>query len=262
MIILLARVRFYKYYWLSPTVPFPTYLRVTTNNLIKDNTLRTTMNVPNEPIAIVGSACRFPGGCDTPSKLWEMLKQQRDVIKKIPKDRFNTDALYHPEPTHHGTSNAQYSYLLEQDIGEFDANFFNIHPKEAECIDPQQRVLLETVYDGISAAGLPMEKMRGSDTAVYVGQMCDDWAGILQHQVDEAPPYTGTGTSRSIMANRVSYFFDWHGPCMNIDTACSSSLVAVHEAVQTLRSGHSAVAVAAGVNFLIHPSMAAASAFC
>ncbi|GCB19394.1 nonribosomal peptide synthetase 14 [Aspergillus awamori] len=211
------------------------------------------MNVPNEPIAIVGSACRFPGGCDTPSKLWEMLKQQRDVIKKIPKDRFNTDALYHPEPTHHGTSNAQYSYLLEQDIGEFDANFFNIHPKEAECIDPQQRVLLETVYDGISAAGLPMEKMRGSDTAVYVGQMCDDWAGILQHQVDEAPPYTGTGTSRSIMANRVSYFFDWHGPCMNIDTACSSSLVAVHEAVQTLRSGHSAVAVAAGVNFLIHP---------
>ncbi|PYI02720.1 hypothetical protein BO78DRAFT_422284 [Aspergillus sclerotiicarbonarius CBS 121057] len=211
------------------------------------------MTVLKEPIAIVGSACRFPGGCDTPSKLWEMLKQKRDVLQKIPKERYNADAFYHPEPTHHGTSNARFSYLLDQDPGHFDANFFNIPPKEAECIDPQQRLLMETVYDGISAAGLPMEKLRGSDTAVYVGQMCDDWISILQNQADETPPYTATGSSRSIMANRVSYFFDWHGPCMNIDTACSSSLVAVHEAVQTLRSGHSTVAVAAGANLLIHP---------
>ncbi|PYH34820.1 uncharacterized protein BO87DRAFT_435336 [Aspergillus neoniger CBS 115656] len=211
------------------------------------------MNYTTEPIAIVGSACRFPGGCDTPSKLWEMLKQQRDVLKKIPKERFNTDLFYHPEPTHHGTSNAQFSYLLDQDIGEFDANFFNILPKEAECIDPQQRLLMETVYDGISAAGLPMEKLRGSNTAVYVGQMCDDWSGIFQSQLDESPPYIATGSSRSIVANRISYFFDWHGPCMNIDTACSSSLVAIHEAAQTLRNGHSTLAVAAGVNLLIHP---------
>lgn len=213
------------------------------------------MDKSKEPIAIVGSACRFPGGCDTPSKLWEMLKQQRDVLQKIPKDRFNTDPFYHPEPTHHGTSNAQFSYLLEQDIGEFDANFFNILPKEAECIDPQQRLLMETVYDGITAAGLPMETLRGSNTAVYVGQMCDDWPGMLQTQLDESPPYMATGSSRSIVANRVSYFFDWHGPCMNIDTACSSSLVAIHEAVQTLRSGQSGIAVAAGVNILISPSM-------
>ncbi|RAL02587.1 uncharacterized protein BO80DRAFT_443386 [Aspergillus ibericus CBS 121593] len=211
------------------------------------------MTVLKEPIAIVGSACRFPGGCNTPSKLWEMLKEKRDVLQKIPKERYNPDVFYHPEPTHHGTSNARYSYLLDQDPGEFDANFFNIPPKEAECIDPQQRLLMETVYDGISAAGLPMEKLRGSDTAVYVGQMCDDWISIIQNQPDEVPPYTATGSSRSIMANRVSYFFDWHGPCMNIDTACSSSLVAVHEAVQTLRSGHSTVAVAAGANLLIHP---------
>ncbi|PWY77825.1 hypothetical protein BO83DRAFT_406874 [Aspergillus eucalypticola CBS 122712] len=211
------------------------------------------MDKTKEPIAIVGSACRFPGGCDTPSKLWEMLKQQRNILQKIPKDRFNTDPFYHPEPTHHGTSNAQFSYLLEQDIGEFDANFFNILPKEAECIDPQQRLLMETVYDGITAAGLPMEKLRGSNTAVYVGQMCDDWPGMLQTQLDESPPYMATGSSRSIVASRVSYFFDWHGPCMNIDTACSSSLVAIHEAVQTLRSGQSGIDVAAGVNILISP---------
>ncbi|KAI9934804.1 hypothetical protein ASPWEDRAFT_175532 [Aspergillus wentii DTO 134E9] len=212
------------------------------------------MAFTNEPIAIVGSACRFPGGCNTPSKLWEMLKQKRDVLQRIPKDRYSTDAFYHPEPTHHGTSNAQYSYLLDDHPAEFDANFFNIPPKEAECIDPQQRLLMETVYDGISSAGLPMEKMRGSDTAVYVGQMCDDWISIIQSQADEVPPYTATGSSRSIMANRVSYFFDWHGPCMNLDTACSSSLVAVHEATQTLRNGHSTVAVAAGANLLIHPA--------
>lgn len=213
------------------------------------------MTFTNEPIAIVGSACRFPGGCSTPSKLWEMLEQQRDVLQRIPQDRFSTDAFYHPEPTHHGTTNAQYSYLLENHPAAFDANFFNIPPKEAECIDPQQRLLMETVYDGISSAGLPMEKMRGTNTAVYVGQMCDDWINIVQSQIDEVPPYTATGSSRSIMANRISYFFDWHGPCMNLDTACSSSLVAVHEATQTLRSGHSTVAVAAGANLLIHPGM-------
>jgi hybrid polyketide synthase/nonribosomal peptide synthetase ACE1 len=98
-----------------------------------------------------------------------------------------------------------------------------------------------------------MEQLRGSSTAVYVGLMCDDWSSMIQKDIDSLPTYTGTGTARSIMSNRVSYFFDWHGPSMTIDTACSSSLVAVHEAVSLLRSGESKVAIAAGTNLILNP---------
>lgn len=213
------------------------------------------MSFKNEPIAIIGSACRFPGGCDTPSKLWDLLQKPRDLLRSIPEDRFNIKAFYHPDPTHHGTTNVQTSYFLDQDVAQFDAKFFGIPPKEAESIDPQQRLLMETVYDGLCAAGLPMEQLRGSSTAVYIGQMCDDWSQMVQKDIDEIPTYTGTGSARSIMSNRVSYFFDWHGPSMTIDTACSSSLIAVHEAVRVLRSGDSQVAIAAGANLILSPGM-------
>ncbi|XXH02496.1 hypothetical protein Hte_008872 [Hypoxylon texense] len=135
----------------------------------------------------------------------------------------------------------------------FDYNFFNISPKEAEAMDPQQRILLECVYEAIEAAGLPVDDLRGSSTAVFVGQMSDDYHDILLRDIDSVPQYTGTGTSRAIMANRVSYFFDWRGPSMNIDTACSSSLVALHQAVQTIRRGESQIAVVAGVNLIMGP---------
>ncbi|PLN79469.1 thiolase-like protein [Aspergillus taichungensis] len=211
------------------------------------------MNSKPEPIAVVGSACRFPGSCNTPSKLWELLRAPKDLIQTIPKDRFNVKPFYHPDPTHHGTTNVQSSYFLDEDPSRFDASFFGIPPHEAECIDPQQRLLMETVYDALCAAGLPMEQLRGSPTAVYVGLMCDDWSTLVQTDIDEMPNYTGTGTARSIMSNRLSYFFDWHGPSMTIDTACSSSLVAVHEAVRILRAGESDVAIAAGANLILSP---------
>jgi hybrid polyketide synthase/nonribosomal peptide synthetase ACE1 len=207
-----------------------------------------------EPIAIIGTACRFPGGCDSPSKLWELLKNPRDISKKVPSDRFNVDHFYHPEATHHGTTNATKSYFLEENIAQFDAQFFNIQPMESDAVDPQQRLLLETVYDSICTAGLPMENLRGSSTAVYVGMMCDDWSTMVASDVETLPTYTATGLARSIVSNRISYIFDWHGPSMTIDTACSSSLVAVHQAVQTLRSGESSLAVAAGTNLILSPS--------
>jgi hybrid polyketide synthase/nonribosomal peptide synthetase ACE1 len=208
---------------------------------------------PSEPIAVVGSACRFPGGCNSPSELWKLLEKPRDVLKRIPKERFNIDAFYHADPTHHGTTNVQHSYLLEDDPSKFDASFFNIPPKEAESIDPQQRLLMETVYDSLCSAGLPMEDLQGTKTAVYVGMMCDDWSAMVQKDIDALPMYAGTGTARSIVSNRLSYFFDWHGPSMTIDTACSSSLVAVHEAVRVLRSRESNVAIAAGTNLILSP---------
>ncbi|KAM5464445.1 Type I Iterative PKS [Microsporum audouinii] len=208
-----------------------------------------------EPIAIIGSACNFPGNSTTPSKLWELLKEPRDLSKPIPDNRFNADVWHHKDNSHHGTSNVTKSYFLEADPAVFDANFFNIPPNECEAIDPQQRMLLETVYESLCAAGVTMEGLRGSSTACYVGLMCDDWAGMLAKDWDSLPQYAATGISRAIMANRISYFFDWHGPSMTIDTACSSSLVAVHEAVQVLRSGDCNVAVACGANLILTPGM-------
>ncbi|EXM19870.1 hypothetical protein FOTG_12105 [Fusarium oxysporum f. sp. vasinfectum 25433] len=217
----------------------------------------TKFSKTSEPIAVVGTACRFPGGCNTPSKLWDLVCSSRDVLQKVPPARFNVDSFYHSDPTHHGTTNVTQSYFLDEDVTKFDNGFFGIQPMEAEAMDPQQRLLLETVYDSVVDAGLAMEDLKGSDTSVFVGQMCDDWAQMLAKDWDDIPTYMGTGVSRAVMSNRVSYFalFDWHGPSMSIDTACSSSLVAVHEAVRTLRSGESNVAVAAGANLILLPGM-------
>lgn len=113
----------------------------------------------NEPIAVVGSGCRFPGESNTPSCPWELLRRPRDLCSKIPTTRFNPDAFYHPDNTHHGTSNVKHAYLLSEDYRHFDASFFFIKPVEAESIDPQQRLLLETVYESIEAAGMRVEGM-------------------------------------------------------------------------------------------------------
>lgn len=120
-------------------------------------------------------------------------------------------------------------------------------------MDPQQRILLEVVYESLEAAGYPISQLKGSSTGVYVGQLNGDYYDVVLRNVESAPQYTATGTARSIMSNRVSYFFDWNGPSVTIDTACSSSLVALHLAVQALRVGESKIAVAAGVNLLLGP---------
>lgn len=193
---------------------------------------------PAEPIAIVGSACRFPGGASSPSKLWDLLRQPRDVLSPISArpGGFNQEAFYHPSGTHHGTSNVKEAYLLDEDPRLFDAAFFSIKPVEAHAMDPQQRILLETVYESLEAGGLSIQDLAGSQTAVYVGQMWADYDVHVQRDMDALPTYTGTGTARSILSNRVSHFFDWHGPSVTLDTACSSSLVAVYNAALTLRS--------------------------
>jgi hybrid polyketide synthase/nonribosomal peptide synthetase ACE1 len=213
-----------------------------------------TMRSINEPIAIIGSTCRFPGRLDSPSKLWDFLRKPKDLLSKIPDTRFNADAFFHPDGAHHGTGNVTESYFLEEDPRVFDAAFFNIKPIEAHSIDPQHRMLLEVVYESLEAAGQSIEALAGSQTGVYVGLMSADFAEHLQLDMETMPAYAGTGTARSLISNRISYFFDWHGPSMTIDTACSSSLFAVHEAVQLLRSGDSDVAVAAGSNLIFGPN--------
>ncbi|KAI0199478.1 beta-ketoacyl synthase domain-containing protein [Astrocystis sublimbata] len=210
-------------------------------------------SAPGEPIAIVGSGCRFPGGATTPSKLWELLREPVDVSCHIPPSRFNADSFHHADHSSPGHCNVRRSYLLQEDVADFDAQFFNLQSAEAAAMDPQQRVLLETVYEGLETAGLTLKGLRGSNTGVYVGMMYGDYESLQYRDLQNIPTYHGTGTARSIVSNRISYFFDWHGPSLTLDTACSSSLVALHQAVQALRSGEVDAAVAAGTNLLLGP---------
>ena len=207
----------------------------------------------NEPIAVVGSACRFAGDVTSPSGLWDVLQKPIDLQQKIDPSRFHPDGFYFPEGSYHGHSNVRHAYLLNQNLAAFDAEFFGIKPVEAQAMDPQQRFLLEVVYEALELGGMSMGKLRGSDTGVYVGVMFNDYASMLLRDHQEMPTYYATGTGQSILSNRISHFFDWHGPSISIDTACSSSLVAVHMAIQALRSGDSRMALACGTNLIIGP---------
>lgn len=176
-----------------------------------------------EPIAIVGIGCRFPGGAHTPSSLWDLLKQPRQVASPIHKGRWNLDKFYHPTGTHHGTTNVTESYFLDEDVDirHFDTHFFQVGTAEAEAMDPQHRMLLEVVYEAMEDGGFTLQQMQGSDTGVYVGLMCTDYNVTLGLDSNFIPTYTATGVSASNASSRVSYYFDWHGPSMTVDTACS-----------------------------------------
>ncbi|PLB37634.1 PKS-NRPS hybrid synthetase psoA [Aspergillus candidus] len=210
---------------------------------------------PNEPIAIIGSSCKFAGGASSPSKLWDLLRDPKDLSKPPPDTRFNLDGFYHPYAEQHGNTNVHGAYFLEEDPRCFDTVFFNISPKEAEAIDPQQRILLEMVYEAMEAAGLTLQGLQGSDTSVYAGLMIRDYMDVQARDPDYFSQYMVTGTSSALNANRISYFFDWHGPSLTVDTACSSSLVAVHQAVQGLRAGESRIACVTGSNLLLGPEL-------
>ncbi|KAF2795005.1 hypothetical protein K505DRAFT_302867 [Melanomma pulvis-pyrius CBS 109.77] len=208
-----------------------------------------------EPIAIIGTGCRFPGGSNSPSRFWKLLSEPYDVLEQLEK-RFSAEGWHHENGKEHGHTNVRHSYLLSGNgvHRQFDANFFGINASEATTIDPQMRHLLETVYEALEAAGQPIEALRGSDTAVYTAMMTDHYKGIMERDLDGIGTYHASGTSRAMMSSRVSFFFDWHGPSMTIDTACSSSLIAVHQAVMQLRTGQSRVAIAAGSNLLLDPA--------
>ncbi|KAJ6088491.1 lovastatin nonaketide synthase [Penicillium sp. IBT 16267x] len=202
----------------------------------------------SEPIAIVGSGCRFPGGSSSPARLWELLRQPRDVSSHIPEVDFIGKAFTTPTVLIMVRQTQR-----EEGIRDFDAKFFNISPLEADIIDPQQRLLLEVVYEAIESAGLTLQGMQGTQTGVFLGMMGCDYEDILLEDLESVPTYAGTGIERSMHANRISYFFDWHGPSMSIDTACSSSMMAMYLAVQALRNGDAPVAIVAGASLIIGP---------
>jgi acyl transferase domain-containing protein len=211
---------------------------------------------PPQPIAIVGSSCRFPGQSTSPSKLYELLRQPKDVRRDFDPEILNLQRFYDENPDAPGSTNVKpKGYLLSDDTRTFDASFFNISPYEAESMDPQLRVMLETVYEAFESAGYTLDQMRGSKTSVHVGVMTSDYYDILTRDPETVPLYAGTGVTRSILSNRISYTFDLHGPSVTLDTACSSSLVALHQAVQGLQTGDATCAVVCGVNLIFDPML-------
>ncbi|SFW85032.1 phthiocerol/phenolphthiocerol synthesis type-I polyketide synthase D [Amycolatopsis australiensis] len=203
----------------------------------------------DEPIAIVGLGCRFPGGIDSPAAFWRFLDSGGDAIGDVPEGRWETFAEdFARLPVRGG---------FLDDVAGFDATFFGITPREAEAMDPQQRILLEVAWAALEHAGIPPSGLRGSRTGVFVGLSATEYGSLTMTDVAAADVWSGTGAAASIAANRLSYLLDLRGPSLTVDTACSSSLVAVHQAVQSLRRGESEVALAAGVNVLLSPAVTA-----
>jgi amino acid adenylation domain-containing protein len=190
----------------------------------------------SESIAIVGLACRFPGGADNPEKFWRLLVDGADVVGELPDNRFDAVAC-------------RGGFL--RDIDRFDADFFGISPREAESLDPQQRLLLETAWHACEDAGIPKARLNGSRTGVFVGVTTADYGYRIAESRERIDAYYATGTTLNMAAGRLSYWFGLRGPSLAVDTACSSSLVAVHYACQSLRSGECDAALAAGVNLIV-----------
>ncbi|MFT4043894.1 MAG: polyketide synthase Pks13 [Gordonia sp. (in: high G+C Gram-positive bacteria)] len=210
----------------------------------------------DDDIAIVGLSTRFPKAGHTPESTWEALITERDGISDLPEDRWSEFKADPRLAAVIADANVHGGYL--DDIRSFDADFFQMSPREVEMVDPQQRLALELAWEALEDAHIPASDLKGAPVGVFIGTSTNDYQLLAAMGLDkgasDTAAYALTGTSTSIIANRVSYFFDFHGPSVALDTACSSSLVAVHQAVRSLRSGESRIALAGGVNMLITPA--------
>lgn len=207
-------------------------------------------SVKNRDVAIVGMACRLPGGINSPDELWTCLKSGSSVIGDLPPGRWEWPDEIDLAEKYKGIDRGGFL----DDVASFDAPFFRISPAEAETMDPQQRILMELCWQTIEHAGYAPDSLAGSRTGVFIGASGSDYARLMDQSGRLAEAHTGTGSSMAVLANRLSYFYDFRGPSLLLDTACSSSLVAVHEAVRSIGMGESEQALVGGINLILHPA--------
>lgn len=246
------------------------------NRLSADGTasLRDGKELPM-PIAIVGMACHLPGGVSDLDSFWDYCESGSNAWTEFPKERLNPSAFYHPNPEKSGTVSSislfsasaglkgvqfhiKGAHFLKESIAKFDASFFNITAEEAKAVDPRHRLLLECVYEALENGGIPMKSVAGQNMGVFVSGTLSHYELQCLRDPDTAPRLQYFGCADSLLANRISYFFDLRGASVTVDTACSSSLAALHLACQTLRAGEVTSAIVGGCHLNIMPEMMAA----
>ncbi|MCK5753183.1 MAG: polyketide synthase, partial [Mycobacterium sp.] len=208
----------------------------------------------DDAIAVVGLGLRYPGDIHGPEALWEFLTEGRSAVGQVPPWRWEWFDNGSPEGGAALAGTTRWGSFLS-DIDQFDAEFFEISPSEADNMDPQQRMLLEVTHEALEHAGIRPEALRHTQTGVFTGACLSEYGVMASMDLAQVGAYSGTGGALSIISNRVSYYFDLRGPSVTVDTACSSSLVAIHLACQSLRTGDSDLALAAGVNVLLSPAV-------
>ena len=208
----------------------------------------------NEPIAIIGMGCRFPGGANSPEAFWELLSRGKEAIVPVPSQRWDAEAYYDENPDLPNKTYARYGGFLDA-VDQFDPQFFGMTPREAIALDPQQRLLLEVSWEALENAGIAPQKLTGTQTGVFVGIGLDDYAKRQIKQQIPIDAYTGSGNAFCFASGRLSYFLGLQGPSLAIDTACSTSLVTVHLACQSLRNRESNLALAGGVSLMLSPEV-------